>query len=212
MKRLRKEQEREKKSFRENLLRSLFEKYDTIILDEILIPNRNSVVLDPEEVYKQITVKMQHKGVIQRGVVKGSEVGSTQFLAKENDFIISKIDARNGAMGLVPAELDNAIVTNDFPLFNFSEDCLPKYFNFVANTAYFDQKCVAASEGTTNRVRLKMDRFKLIEIPFPPIEEQSRIVMLLEKFSQAAQLQAAQLAELDALLPSVLDKAFKGEF
>ena len=57
-----------------------------------------------------------------------------------------------------------------------------------------------------------MNRFRQIEIPFAPVEEQKRIVNLLAKLNQAAQLQTAQLAELEALLPSVLDKAFKGEF
>ena len=66
--------------------------------------------------------------------------------------------------------------------------------------------------STTNRVRLKMNRFRQIEIPFAPVEEQKRIVNLLAKLNQAAQLQTAQLAELETLLPSVLDKAFKGEF
>ena len=66
--------------------------------------------------------------------------------------------------------------------------------------------------GTTNRLRLKMNRFRQIEIPFAPVEEQKRIVNLLDKLNQAAQLQTAQLAELETLLPSVLDKAFKGEF
>ena len=52
-------------------------------------------------------------------------------------------------------------------------------------------------------------------IPLPPIQDQRRIVAELKPLQvQAARpekLQAETAAELDALLPSILDKAFKGE-
>jgi len=52
-------------------------------------------------------------------------------------------------------------------------------------------------------------------LPIPPLSEQRRIVAYLDDLQakvdalKAQQAQAA--AELDALLPSILDKAFKGE-
>jgi type I restriction enzyme S subunit len=52
-------------------------------------------------------------------------------------------------------------------------------------------------------------------IPNPPLSEQRRIVTYLDdlqaKVDTLKQLQTETAAELDALLPSVLDKAFKGE-
>ncbi len=56
---------------------------------------------------------------------------------------------------------------------------------------------------------------KNIEIALPPLLEQKRIVNYLDnlqsKVDPLKQLQSETSAELDALLPSVLDKAFKGE-
>ena len=53
------------------------------------------------------------------------------------------------------------------------------------------------------------------EIPVPPLEEQQRLVAYLNGLqAQVSALRAAQSAtqkELDALMPSILDKAFKGE-
>jgi type I restriction enzyme S subunit len=50
---------------------------------------------------------------------------------------------------------------------------------------------------------------------FPPLPEQHRIVTYLDalqaKVDTLKQLQAETQAELDSLLPSILDKAFKGE-
>ncbi len=52
-------------------------------------------------------------------------------------------------------------------------------------------------------------------IPVPPLPEQRRIVAHLDglqaKVDRLKELQAQTAAELDALLPSILDRAFKGE-
>jgi type I restriction enzyme S subunit len=68
--------------------------------------------------------------------------------------------------------------------------------------------CKAASEGTTNRVRLKEDRFYLIAMPLPPIEEQRRIVerigILAEQHARVLQLRRESELGLDALCRSIL--------
>jgi type I restriction enzyme, S subunit len=54
-----------------------------------------------------------------------------------------------------------------------------------------------------------------VPIPLPPIDEQHRIVAYLDglgaKVDRLKALQAQTRAELDALLPAILDRAFKGE-
>ncbi len=53
------------------------------------------------------------------------------------------------------------------------------------------------------------------QIPLPPLSEQRRIVEYLDslqgKVDALKGLQEESATELEALLPSVLDKAFKGE-
>jgi len=57
--------------------------------------------------------------------------------------------------------------------------------------------------------------FNSLEIPFPPLSEQKRIVAYLddlrEKIERLKQLQQKQLEELDELKKSILEKAFQGE-
>jgi type I restriction enzyme S subunit len=52
-------------------------------------------------------------------------------------------------------------------------------------------------------------------MPVPPLEEQRHIVERLNKLhrlvAEAEQLQSDSAAALSALLPSILDRAFKGE-
>jgi type I restriction enzyme S subunit len=56
---------------------------------------------------------------------------------------------------------------------------------------------------------------KAIKLPVPPLDEQRRIVAYLDglqaKVNALRGLQSQSQEELDALLPSVLDRAFKGE-
>jgi type I restriction enzyme S subunit len=58
-------------------------------------------------------------------------------------------------------------------------------------------------------------RLKEVHVPVPPLPEQRRVVAELDAVQAEAdalkRLQAETAAELGALLPSILDKAFKGE-
>lgn len=210
VRRLRTRQDADVKALLNKLFDGLLEKAPLAAVGDVLLPKRNYVNLNPNQVYKQVTVRMDHKGIHQRQTILGSEIGSIQLLANENDFIISKIDARNGAMGLVPAELDGAVVTNDFPLYSFSEHIRPGYFSFVTNTNYFDEACKKASEGTTNRKRLKTSRFEAILIPLPDLEKQDEILEMLTRLREVSAVHAHSETLLAQVMPALLAGVFGG--
>lgn len=135
--------------------------------------------------YKEITVRLWGRGVVARGEVEGLQlVGKRRFRARQGQFIASRIDSRNGALGVVPASLDGAIVTNDFPLFDVDSERLdPGFLGWLSRTERFVELCRRASEGTTNRVRLKEERFLALEIALPQVIEQRRIVARIEAIS-----------------------------
>ncbi len=62
---------------------------------------------------------------------------------------------------------------------------------------------------------LNLADLKRVPVPLPSLSEQQRIVTYLNSLQSRVdalkQMQAKTSAELDALLPSILDKAFKGE-
>ena len=159
--------------------------WPTVRLGEVLRRSEKTIELQPDVHYRQITVKLWGKGVVLRGVLTGAEIaGSRQMVARRGQFILSRIDARNGALGVVPPELDEAIVTNDFPVFNVVENrLLPAYLGWMCRTASFVEECKRASEGTTNRVRLQEDKFLAREIPLPPLAEQRRVVAQIEELA-----------------------------
>lgn len=87
---------------------------------------------------------------------------------------------------------------------------------------YFIQKCLQSpvikdqltGRGTALK-NVNAVKIKSLRIPIPSLSEQERFVNyfnnLQMKIDLLRHLQAETAAELDALLPSVLDKAFKGE-
>jgi type I restriction enzyme S subunit len=69
--------------------------------------------------------------------------------------------------------------------------------------------------GRTRMPKLNRKQLFGFELTYPPIHEQQRIVSELEglqaKVDALKCLQSETVAELDAMLPAVLDRAFKGE-
>lgn len=156
-----------------------------VALGELLRRSDEATVLDPAAEYHEVTIKLWGKGVVSRGKVRGGDVVSVRRVVRANQLILSKIDARNGAIGLVPPELDGAIVSNDFPSFEFRDPkrCDAAFMGWLVRSAPFVELCKAASEGTTNRVRIKEDRFLDQQIGFPPLSEQQAIVARLDSLA-----------------------------
>ena len=183
-----------------------------VALGELLTPRTEVCSIVPERQYQEVTVSLWGKGTRLRRKVPGSEIASQERnVARTGDFVVSKIDARNGAYGFIPPELDGAVVTNDFPLFAVVEERIqPRWMYWVCRSKFFVDLCRLASEGTTNRVRLKESKFAQMRIPLPPLAEQQRIVAHLDaieaRLTQAQKLREEQEVELQAALRSAFHK------
>lgn len=171
--------------------------YPLVPLSDVLTRVKNSVVIKDEVRYKRITVRLYGQGVLKRDELYGKEIGTKkQFVAQEGQLIISRIDARNGAFGIVPEELDGAIVTNDFWLFDV-KNALPQYLTLVLSSERFQQYWYTKSSGTTNRQRIDEDNFLMSKILLPPLKIQrvllqnydKAILDALKKEQEAAEIQ-----------------------
>ena len=188
----------------------------TITIDRFLTKSEAWVPVAPDGHYKQITARLWGKGLTLRGEVPGAAIAAPrQFCAKAGQFLISRIDARHGAFGIVPAELDGALVSNDFPCFDIdASTVLPHYFEWYSRTPQFVDLCRRASEGSTNRVRMKEEKFLKMTVPLPSLEEQRRIVQRLDMVAAlvADRRRAIETAEREthALLLKAFQRAIDG--
>ena len=180
--------------------------WSKVALGELLRRSDEATVLDPAAEYHEVTIKLWGKGVVSRGKVRGGDVVSVRRVVRANQLILSKIDARNGAIGLVPPELDGAIVSNDFPSFEFRDPkrCDAAFMGWLVRSAPFVELCKAASEGTTNRVRIKEDRFLDQQIGLPPLSEQQAIVARLDALADKTREVEAHLDAVERISSDLL--------
>ncbi len=179
-----------------------------VALGEVLRKSEESVPLAPNTTYREVTIKLWGKGVVLRREAFGSEIAAPRrSVVRAGQFILSRIDARNGAFGIVPPALDGAVVSNDFPSFKLNtQRIIPEYLGWLSRTENFVDLCKAASEGTTNRVRLKEERFLATSIALPSLEEQQRIVARIEELESMIEdawgLRRQATEEAEALVAS----------
>lgn len=183
----------------------------TISIDEFLTKSEDWVPVQPDQRYKQITAKLWGKGLTLRGEVQGSAIAAArQYKAKAGQFLISRIDARHGAFGIVPANLDGALVSNDFPCFDIDlSKVLPHFFEWYSRTPEFVDLCRRASEGSTNRVRMKEDKFLKISVPMLPLDEQRDIVRRLDDVSALVDRRRRAVEASERETQAMLLKAFQ---
>lgn len=121
--------------------------------------------------------------------ITGATVGATGILTFESSF-------PDSIVGIFPQE---ELVISEFIYWSL------EFFKQIA----LDE----AKQTTQPNINLKI--LNKLKIPLPPIAVQKDIVSYLDdirlKVDQVTQLRENTLEEFDALLPAILDKAFKGE-
>jgi len=121
-----------------------------------------------------------------------------------------------GRTALFRGEIENCVHQNHVIRMRPDQQrVVPDFLNCFLNSPA-GQDAVQAQSRTTSGLRtLSVGRIKRILVPVPSVSEQRYIVAELDALQAQVdalkKLQAETAAELDALLPSILDKAFKGE-
>ncbi len=95
------------------------------------------------------------------------------------------------------------------------QQVLPRFMlNQMLSPLIYDDQILPQSKGSASP-HLNISALRKFRFVLPPLDEQRRIVAYLDdlqaRVDALRRLQQETAAELDALLPSVLDRAFKGE-
>ena len=99
------------------------------------------------------------------------------FAAYPGDIVFSKIDARSGAIGMLPPEIGKAVVTAEFPVFTGDPTRLKgEFVKMVLRTGGFMEALRRKASGTSGRKRITPEAFQHLRIPLPPLDEQRTMV------------------------------------
>ena len=183
-------------------------RFPLVKISMFLKKNKMQTEIKDSESYRRVTIRMNNNGVLLRDTVDGKQIGTKrQFVIKGGQFLVSKIDARNGAFGVAPDSLDGAIVTADFLSFNIDKSLInPLFLELLTSTKQFIDYCQGESSGTTGRQRINESTFLNISVPLPPLNEQSRIVeMFYSKYNKAQKLEE-EATRLESSIETYLQK------
>lgn len=172
------------------------------------------VTVCPDEIYDFAGVYCFGRGVFRGHRKTGMEFAYKRLTRlRSGDFVYPKLMAWEGALGVVPPECEGLVVSSEFPVFEIDhERALPETLDVYFRTPSVWPILAGTSTGTNvRRRRLNPADFLKYKMPLPPMSIQIRLREIRQRVDELKGLQAATAPEFDALLPSILDKAFKGE-
>lgn len=183
-------------------------------LGEVLRLRKDLISIDDTREYKRIRVQLHQRGLLLRDVVPGTAIKTKkQQVVRAGDVLVAEIDAKVGGFGVVPSELDGAIVSSHYFTFEIATDIAAS--SYVGHLMRWPELAAqVAAQGSPKYAAIRSDDFLSYRVPIPStIEEQRRVAErlgrvsgrsaeLLTRFHRAEELSSA-LAMSSAARPDL---------
>lgn len=190
------------------------EGWKNVSLGEVLQLVDDSQSVRADLSYPNLGIYSFGRGLFLKPPIDGALTSAkTLRRVREGQFIYSRLFAFEGAYGMVTKDYDGFFVSNEYPTFN----CDPLRIRPEFVSAYFKspkvwKEVAIGSKGLGDRrQRVQPAQVLSYRLWLPPLKWQNSVAEVQGNADRLKRLQAETKAQLDALLPSILDKAFKGE-
>ncbi|GJO43290.1 hypothetical protein NJB1604_18670 [Mycobacterium marinum] len=156
--------------------------------------------------YRTMGVRWYGKGAYDRGTGTTETIKAKRlYRASAGDFVFNRIDTQKGAFDVVPADLDGALATNEFPLYVTDPSRLLAGFLLL----YFSQESVLRAientrAGSEGRARWKEADFEAWLVPIPPLAKQYRIITVMSAVDAQIEALDAESVQADLLYRAAL--------
>jgi type I restriction enzyme, S subunit len=182
-------------------------------LGEVAPIVRRPVQIELDGEYPELGIRSFGKGTFHKPTLSAAEVGTKRlFRIRQGDLMLSNVFAWEGAIAVAGTSDDGRVGSHRF-ITCVADSALAdaNFLCFYLLTEEGLEQVREASPGGAGRNRtLGIRKLEQISVPLPCIGKQSAFTALQAKAQAIRTAQAANQAELDALLPAVLDKVFKG--
>lgn len=158
--------------------------YPLVKLGHVITHRKESIIIHDTQTYMRCRVQSYGKGVVLRDIVTGADIKTKrQQVCRAGEFLVAEIDAKVGGFGIVPPELDGAVVSSHYFLFTLDETQIEqRYLSYYVRTPDFQDQTNA--QGSTNYAAIRPQHVLDYVIPLPPIDEQRRIVAHIDALAE----------------------------
>lgn len=166
-----------------------------------------------DEKYQLVTVKRRNEGIVSRGMFYGKDIlVKNYYTVKKGDYIISKRQVIHGANGIVPPELDDAIVSNEYMVLSDSKALLAEYLALYSMTKKMYHMFFISSYGVDiEKMFFNVDDWKKKKIMAPCIKEQQKVVELFSLIDTVIEKQKETVSAWEERKKGVMQKLFSQE-
>lgn len=185
-------------------------------MGEFLTLARDCFIIDDTEEYQLVTVKLHGKGIVPRSRLRGSQIKmKEQQRIHANQLLVAEIDAKFGGFGIVPAELEGAIVSGHYFLYNVdTAKVSPQFLECFISSDILTEQIQRYIKGALNYSAIRPHH--LLEVRFPlPVENADDVQdAVIRKLAQIRRIQVhaeRQLEAAGALARAVMKEAFDYE-
>lgn len=149
------------------------------------------------------------RGLLSRPSIVGWQTSyRTLHRVRPGRVIYSKLKAFEGAITVVPASMDVAFASPEFPTFAFRDTLLPEYFSLLTTEPSTWASMRSASKGMGGRrERMNPSDFLRLEFDIPPLGVQRRIVEVVGAVDDQIAALTAEAVAAKAMRTPLIDDA-----
>ncbi len=181
--------------------------WNSVKLCDVLQVSESYVSLLNLSQYKYAVLSPYPNGLHLEGKKRGTDFrGKQHQIVRVGQFIISSSGIDRQLWGIVPGDLDDAVVHKSYHCFDIHHGINAHYFAAYLATKQFNADISAAR---TRLGHLSIRQFTTITMPHPPLEEQQRIAAIWESTGQALHHASEEYQRIIELKSDVAGQLFQ---
>lgn len=164
----------------------------------------------PEKVdrNKIISVKLHLKGVVKNDNIDTITLGANYFTRYSGQFIYGKQNIFNGALGIIPSELNGYVLSTDIPSLDINSKVVDtNFFSIITGRKSFYKPLEKLAIGSGSK-RIHEKELLKVNVVLPSLGEQQKIATFLSQIDEKITLETGKLEELKKFKKALLQRMF----
>jgi type I restriction enzyme, S subunit len=148
------------------------------------------------------------RGAFEKLAIRGDKTSAVKlYRARGGQFIYCKLFAFEGAFALVPRAMDGYFVSNEYPMFDVDTTLvLPEYLRiFITRPEVWNELASMTVGLGHRRQRLQIEDLLAYQVSLPSLDEQHRIVRLIQTLDVALGRATRLISDARVALDSIIE-------